>query len=187
MLHIDDEERRFALRVARQSLISFIERGSLISYQTDSPGLLQRRGTFVTLRRRDTGGLRGCRGECRPSRPMIESLVAQTINAATDDPRFPTVRAEEIANLTLKINVLTPLKPIRPGQIVLGRHGLVVVQGRRSGLLLPEVPAYLGLQTPEEFLDALFRKADLPRVQVAEGDIELYAFETVVWGDEDAG
>ena len=185
MLPIGFQERRYALRTVRRSLIEFLCRGVVAEHRTDSPCLLQARGTFVTLRRRDTGQLRGCRGEYCAQRPLIESMIRQAISAATDDPRFPSVVEQEIPTLTIRISALTPLKRIQPDEIILGRHGLVVVQGRRSGLLLPEVPAMFGLGSPAEFLNALFRKAGLPVERPADSEIDLYAFETEAWGDED--
>jgi AmmeMemoRadiSam system protein A len=185
MLPIDDEEKRYALRVARENLIAFLECGTRIGHRAESPGLLQNRGSFVTLRRRNTNDLRGCRGECRPTRPLIDSLIQQTINAATDDPRFSSVRAHEVARLSLRISALGDLRPIHPHQIVLGRHGLVAVHGERSGLLLPEVALHFKLEAPEEFLSAVLRKAGLADVLLPRGELKLYAFETIAWGDED--
>ena len=59
--------------------------------------------------------------------------------AALDDPRFTSVRTEELPDLRIEISVLTPLRPIEPQQIEIGRHGLLILAGRRRGLLLPQV------------------------------------------------
>lgn len=185
MLPIGSQEKRFALQAAWKAVHEFLVSGVVSEYQTDSPCLLQHRGCFVTLRRRESGELRGCRGECRPRRPMIESVIRQTISSATDDSRFPGVTEEELPSLTIRISALTPLKRISLDEIVLGRHGLVIVQGRRSGLLLPEVPRLFGLRTPTEFLEALDRKAGITTERAEEDELELYAFETEAWGDED--
>ena len=186
MLTINPQERGFALQAARSALDVFLARGVVPQFQTGSPSLLQLRGSFVTLRRRDTRELRGCRGECRPSRPLIESVIQQTLCSATDDSRFPPVTAEEVTLLTIRISALTPLERTEPDAIVLGRHGLVIVKGRRSGLLLPEVPAQFGLQTVDEFLDAIYRKAQLGHRHVADDEIELFSFETEAWGDDES-
>lgn len=186
MLSINPQERGFALQTARSALVTFLARGVVPEFRTSSQSLLQLRGSFVTLRRRDTGELRGCRGECRPSRPLMESVIQQTLCSATDDSRFPPVTAEEVARLTIQISALTPLERIQPDAIVLGRHGLVIVKGRRSGLLLPEVPVYFGLQTTDEFLDAIYRKAQLGRRKMTDDDVELYSFETEAWGDDES-
>jgi AmmeMemoRadiSam system protein A len=186
MLTINLQERAFALKAARSALTAFLAGGAEPMVRTDSPALLQLRGSFTTLRRRDTGELRGCRGECRPTRPLIESVIQQTITSATDDFRFSPVTVEEVARLTIRISALTPLQRIEPEAIELGRHGLVVVKGRQSGLLLPEVPAHFGIQTIDEFLDAVYRKAQLDPRRVSDDDVELYSFETEAWDDHDS-
>jgi uncharacterized protein len=186
MLRIGYREQGLALQVARRALREFLIRGVVSRYLTSAPSLLQVRGTFVTLRTRDTGELRGCRGECHPLRPLIESVIRQTISSATDDSRFTSVTEEEVESLTIRISALSPLNRIEPDEIVVGRHGLVIVRGKCSGLLLPEVPAMFGLRSAEEFLAALYRKARIPR-EPATGVIdELYAFETESWGDDDS-
>jgi AmmeMemoRadiSam system protein A len=185
MLPIGSRERWYALRIARQAMLEHLRRGITVEHQSNSACLLQLRGAFVTLRRRDTGELRGCRGEYRPQRPLIESVIRQAIASATDDPRFPAVEEPEVPCLSIRINALTALRRIESREIDLGRHGLVVQQGRRSGLLLPEVPRLFGLRTPEEFLKALYRKAGLPHEAATHDDVELFAFETEAWGDDD--
>ena len=185
MLPIGPQERRFALQAARKALHEFLGSGVVSEYPITSPCLLQHRGCFVTLRLRESGELRGCRGECRPIHPLMESMMRQAISSATDDSRFSSVTEDELPQLTIRISALTPLKPIRPNEIVLGRHGLLVIQGRRSGLLLPEVPKRFGLRTPAEFLEALHCKAGITTKRAEEEDLELHAFETEAWDDED--
>jgi len=183
MLPIGTAERRFALQAARRVLQEFLRDGVVSDCPTDAPCLLQHRGTFVTLRNRDSGQLRGCRGECRPLRPMIESVIRQAISSATDDARFPSVASEELPDLSIRISALSRLRPIEPEEIVLGKHGLLIVQGQCSGLLLPEVPRLFGLKTRAQFLIALFRKAKIPSEPGLQTDFQLYAFETEAWDD----
>ena len=185
MLPIGPQERRFALEAARKALREHLGDGVISEYSTSSPSLLQHRGSFVTLRLRESGELRGCRGECRPIRPLMESVIRQTISSATDDSRFPSVTVDELPRLTIRISALTPLKRIGPDEIILGRHGLLIIQGRRSGLLLPEVPKRCGLRTPGEFLEALLLKAGITANGSEIKGLELHAFETETWDDED--
>ena len=185
MLPISPEERRFALQAVRKALQEHLASRELCGYRTSCPSLLQHRGSFVTLRRRESGELRGCRGECGANRPLIESVIRQAISSATNDSRFPGVTEDELPGLTIRISALTPMQRIRPSEIVLGRHGLMVVQGSHSGLLLPEVPRRFGLRTPAEFLGALCRKAGIATETLQEDQIELMAFETEAWDDGD--
>ena len=103
MLPIGPQERRFALEAARKALREHLGDGVISEYSTSSPSLLQHRGSFVTLRLRESRELRGCRGECRPIRPLMESVIRQTISSATDDSRFPSVTVDELPRLTIGI------------------------------------------------------------------------------------
>ncbi len=185
MLPIGPQERRFALEAARNALREYLGRGVVSEYPTSSPCLLQLCGSFVTLRLRKSGELRGCRGECRPIRPLIESVIRQAISSATNDSRFPSVTEDELPRLTVRISALTPLKRIGADEIVIGRHGLLIIQGRQSGLLLPEVPKRFGLRTPAEFLEALLCKAGISTQRLEDENLELHAFETEAWDDEE--
>ena len=52
------------------------------------------------------------------------------IAAATKDPRFPPVKAQELENIVIEISVLTPKKKIKDWQeIQLGKHGGVIEKG----------------------------------------------------------
>jgi uncharacterized protein (TIGR00296 family) len=79
--------------------------------------------------------------------------------------------------------MLTPLQPIHPDDVVVGRHGLMISKGRQSGLLLPQVPVEWSWGR-EEFLDSVCRKAGLPRDTWKDPDAQLFGFECEVWGEE---
>lgn len=176
------EDKQMLLQLARQTLNDYLREGELPHWQTDSPALLQPCAAFVTLRR-DSGQLRGCRGECVARRPLVESVVHMAIASATDDPRFPPVTIDEVPHVHIEISVLTPLKPIQPEQVVVGQHGLMIVRGRYAGLLLPEVPVAFGWDRGE-FLKGLCRKAGLPLDAWKATDVQLYGFEADAWGEE---
>jgi len=95
---------------------------------------------FVTLHLH--GQLRGCIGTVTPrGEPLAQNVVAMARAAAVEDPRFPPLRPDELADVDLEISVLGPLVPVeRPDEIVVGRDGLLVEEGFRRGLLLPQVP-----------------------------------------------
>jgi AmmeMemoRadiSam system protein A len=180
---LSGEDKRLLLRVARMTLEDYLRDGALAEIDVESPALLAQRAAFVTLWRRETDELRGCRGECIPQRPLIESVTLMSIAAAVDDPRFPPVQYDELANLRIEINALSPPHPIRPDEVVVGRHGLMIVRGRHAGLLLPEVPERFGWERVE-FLDALCHKAGLPHSAWAMPDTHLFGFESEAWAEE---
>ncbi|MCK5900807.1 AMMECR1 family protein, partial [bacterium] len=102
------------------------------------------------------------------------------ISAAVDDSRFPQVKLNELANLLIEINVLTPMFIITPDNVVVGKHGLLLSKGSSRGLFLPEVAVSRGWDRLT-FLDELCRKADLPRGSWRDADAELQAFESESW------
>lgn len=176
------EEKQILLRLARQTLEDCLSQGKAPGPDTNSPALLEHRASFVTLTERDSGELRGCRGEYRACQPLIESVAQMSIASATDDPRFPPVTLEELGAIRIEINVLTEPVSILPDQIVVGRHGLLIKSGYHSGLLLPEVPVQYGWNQ-EEFLVWLCRKAGLPENGWTAPDARLFGFEAEVWGE----
>ena len=183
VVEIPPESRRTLLEVAREAIAVFLRRGEIPPRRADSPALLQPRATFVTLWRRDVDELRGCRGEPFARRPLIESVAHMAIASATDDPRFPPVTIDEVPGLRIAISALTPLLPIHPEEIDVGRHGLLIVRGRQAGLLLPEVATRYGWSR-EELLVGICEKAGLPEGAWKAMGVELYGFETEEWSEE---
>jgi AmmeMemoRadiSam system protein A len=196
------ERQRFALlAVAKRSLVN-----SLIGHQPPQPAvadavrkglaqgatdlgtedhdqLLAQGACFVTLWRRDTGELRGCRGECSAHQPLASAVGFMALASALDDPRFAAVTAGELADLRIEISVLTPLHPIVPEQVEIGKHGLMIVEGRRRGLLLPQV-AVEHQMNREQYLEAVCWKAGLPADAWRSASPGLWAFETASWTEE---
>ncbi|MEJ2237247.1 MAG: AmmeMemoRadiSam system protein A [Gemmatimonadales bacterium] len=179
---VSPEGRRILLKLARRTLEEYLGKGRLPQFEADLPELLERRATFVTLRECHTGELRGCRGEVVAREPLVESVVRMTIASATDDPRFPPVTIDEVPNLEIEVSALSPFVSILPKDIVVGRHGLMIVKHNNSGLLLPQVPESYGWDR-DEFLAALSVKAGLPKGAWKDPGSELYSFEAEVWGE----
>lgn len=125
----------------------------------DDPALEESRGCFVTLRR--GGELAGCIGYAEGQAPLLDQVGEAARLAATRDGRFEPLRSEDLPSLEIEVSVLSPLEPVAPEEIVVGRDGLVLRGEGRSGLLLPQVAVENGLDR-EGFLRALCRKAGLP-------------------------
>ena len=118
-------------------------------------------GAFVTLKR--GGRLRGCIGTLECRRPLAEEVARVAVGAAREDPRFEPLRASELDDLQVEVSVLGPLEavdPRDPSAIEIGRHGLVVEQGHRRGLLLPQVATEWNWDR-EQFLSQTCVKAGL--------------------------
>jgi uncharacterized protein (TIGR00296 family) len=93
---------------------------------------------------------------------------------------------EELFGMSLEISVLGPLEEVDAfdeSAIVIGRHGLVVEQGHRRGLLLPQVATEWGWDRTQ-FLRQTCRKAMLSDDAWRTG-ARLFRFDAFVFGDEE--
>lgn len=131
------------------------------------PAPLRRRAaTFVTLH--VDGELNGCIGSIDATEPMSVGVARHAWSAAFDDPRLPSLRAEDYQRLAIDVSVLSALVPTdasTPGELIEavrpGVDGLLIQAGRRRGVFLPAV--WATLTTPGRFVTELFVKADLDR------------------------
>ncbi|HUV88555.1 MAG TPA: AmmeMemoRadiSam system protein B [Anaerolineae bacterium] len=174
-------QREELLALARTAIAEYLKTGEIPEYETGDPILNRRSGTFVTLR--ENSELRGCIGHTRGDQPLYQVVQQMAVAAATEDPRFPPLKPEELDQVTLEISVLSPFRRVTDtGQIQVGTHGLMIFADGHQGLLLPQVPVEQGWDR-EEFLENLCLKAGLaPDCQARQP--ALYAFTAVVFGEE---
>ena len=139
---LTDEERKTLLRLSRDALYGLLKTHQFkpdLSQYSITEQLKEEAGVFVTLTKH--GKLRGCIGYVEGIKPVWESVIDNTRNAAFEDPRFPRVSMKEFKDISIEISVMTPLRLIKSvDEIVVGQHGLVIRKGYHSGLLLPQVP-----------------------------------------------
>ncbi len=172
-------ERSELLAIARRAVETCLREGR-VPGESPAPGILTAPGAaFVTIHAGED--LRGCIGYTEAAAPLYRTVQECAVAAATEDPRFPPVTLRELPRLTFEISVLSPLFPIRPEEVEIGVHGLLIAKGGRRGLLLPQVPVEWGWGR-EEFLRQLCRKAGLPADAWREG-ATLYAFTAEVFGE----
>jgi AmmeMemoRadiSam system protein A len=136
-------------------------------------------GAFVTLKRH--GELRGCIGYVLPHRPLVEAVAENGINAAIHDPRFPPLQADELSGLEVEVSVLTPPQPIASYRdFRVGEEGIILDQGGRSAVFLPEVATEQGWGR-EQTLNHLARKAGLPEDAWKRPDARFRTFRAQVF------
>ncbi len=172
------EERTELLSIAHQSILAAVAEQQA-DIQVSSGHLLEPRGAFTTLHLK--GRLRGCVGYIFPVLPLYRTVAETAVAAALNDTRFLPVSPEEAPRLSIEISVLSPLFPIGPEEVDIGRHGLLVALGGRRGLLLPQVPIDLGWDR-ETFLGETCRKAGLPANAWQHG-ATLQAFTAEIFSD----
>lgn len=177
---LSEEDRLALLQFARQSVRNAVTRSAIVSHVSHEGIFARICRVFVTLYVR--GKLRGCIGVVEAHETLGESVAHCAAGAALHDPRFSPVRAEELDHLQIEISLLSQPVPIRPEEIELGRHGLLVVKDRQRGLLLPQVALEHHLDR-ESFLAETCRKASLPRDAWKSGSVEVFGFTCEVFSD----
>ncbi|HUT74932.1 MAG TPA: AmmeMemoRadiSam system protein A [Armatimonadota bacterium] len=182
---LTEAQQRKLLRLARRAIEQYVRNRVVVKATEDDPRLTQPRGVFVTLRHGKA--LRGCIGDLEGSKPLYLNVRDKAIASATQDFRFEPVRGEEIAALDLEISVLSPLQQVEdPSTLVAGKHGVMVSQGSRAGVYLPQV-ATEQRWSCEEMLNHLCEsKAGLPADAWRMG-AELHCFTAQVFGEKELG
>ena len=170
---LSEEERNAILALARQALTEAVCDGRLLAPFPTAGIFSMRCGVFVTLHVR--GKLRGCIGVIDGREPLGESIVRCTASAALQDPRFTQMQPEEVAQSEIEVSLLSPLQRILPEEIAVGKHGLVVEQGMRRGLLLPQVAVEHHLDR-ERFLEETCHKAGFARDAWKDAETAIYGF-----------
>jgi MEMO1 family protein len=141
-------------------------RGEQPTLPADVAEELRRPGAcFVTLRRQ--GGLRGCIGSPEAWRPLAVDVTENAAKAAFEDPRFPPLAEQELADLDICVSVLTAPRPVTfcdesdlLRQLRPRIDGLIIEAWANRALFLPAV--WEVLAEPAAFLGELKRKAGLP-------------------------
>jgi uncharacterized protein len=173
------EERALLLHLAHDSIVSALE-GRVISLDPPTPHLSELRGTFASLYLH--GELRGCVGYVVPTSPLYQTVAETARAAAFEDNRFPPVSRDEAPHLEIELSILSPPESINADAIEIGRHGLLISQHGRRGLLLPQVAAEHQWDR-HTFLEQTCRKAQLPPDAWQKG-ATLQAFTAEIFGDK---
>jgi uncharacterized protein (TIGR00296 family) len=186
------EEGTYAVKLARKAIEAFLKDGSKKAPDDAPEPFKEKLGVFVTLKMHPSNELRGCIGFPTPFTSLAEGIVGAAISAATEDPRFPPVKKEELDKLVIDVSVLTKPEEIkakptdRKKEVKVGRDGLVIEMGHSSGLLLPQVPIEQKWDE-EEFLAHTCWKAGLPPDSWLSDNVKLYKFQAQVFAEESPG
>jgi uncharacterized protein len=151
-------------------------------------------GVFVTLNYIDNDKqqhLRGCVGFPIAEKTLYRSIIDSSIAAATQDPRFPPVDKNELAEIVFEVSILTPPKEVKVqnpmeylNAIKIGQDGLILAWRHGSALLLPQVPVELNWDV-EEYLANLCYKAGAPPDIWLMPDSKIYSFQANIYRESD--
>jgi len=182
---LNDSQRKRLLQIARESITSYVKDRKRKDFTEKDPILNQSMGAFVTLR--ENGNLRGCIGNMVGQGPLYRTVADMAVEAATGDPRFPTLSTGEIEKIDIEISVLSPLKKVASHEeIKIPGHGVLVRCPTGGGVYLPQVAVECGWNK-EEFLTSLCgEKAGIAPDAWKKPGTDLYVFTAEVFGENPA-
>jgi len=186
---LSDSDGVVLVKTARKAVTEFLSNGDRIKLESDLEEKFSfNSGVFVTLNNSD--GLRGCIGFPMPEKKLSHAIIEGAIAAATEDPRFPSVKTIELNDIVFEVTVLTPPVEIDVSdpmeyleKIKVGRDGLIIRHSFSSGLLLPQVPVEYGWNV-EEFLQHTCEKAGLARDTWKNESVKIEKFEGIIFKEE---
>ncbi|MBN2222769.1 MAG: AmmeMemoRadiSam system protein A, partial [Vallitaleaceae bacterium] len=177
----EEYERRIAkeddfIRLARKSIETYVRTGRKLDideaeFSADFLRVAKemRKGVFVSIHKDEQ--LRGCIGTIEASNScLLEEILYNSISACSHDPRFHPVEEEELRDLVINVDILEEAEPIDSyTQLDPKKYGVIVTQGYKRGLLLPNLPDILDVHMQ---LDIAKQKAG-----ITGGKVELARFE----------
>jgi len=186
---LSDSDGVVLVKTARKAVTEFLSNGNRIKLESDLKEKFSfNSGVFVTLNNPD--GLRGCIGFPMPEEKLSHAIIEGAIAAATEDPRFPSVKTNELNDIVFEVTVLTsPVEIVVTDpteyleKIKVGRDGLIIRHSFSSGLLLPQVPVEYGWNV-EEFLQHTCEKAGLSRDTWKNESVKIEKFEGIIFKEE---
>ena len=171
--------------LARQSVETYITDGRRMKLPAAGAGnaagaddgipeemLRTRAGAFVSIH--EHGQLRGCIGTILPVTSCVaEEIIRNAVSAATEDPRFMPIEADELPWLEISVDVLGEPEPIdSPDQLDVKRYGVIVTKDGRRGLLLPDLD---GVDTVARQISIAKQKAGIGPGE----EVQLQRFEVI--------
>ena len=160
------------VNLATQAVHAYVLSGRVLPLPSPvPPEFAARAGVFVSIKK--AGQLRGCIGTFSPTQEtQAQEIIANAIKAASEDPRFPPVSEAELDSLVLSVDVLSEPEACTEDQLDPSRFGVIVQNGWRRGLLLPDLE---GVVSVEEQVSIARRKARIAPEEPA--DISRFTVE----------
>lgn len=173
------------LLIARDSISSAM--GLPHGVEFSSPWLQQQGASFVTLQQ--DLKLRGCIGTLEPHRSLLHDVRANAQSAAMLDPRFPSLKPQELDHTIIEVSVLTPKVPLLFAsetdvheQLLPGIDGILIEYGHLRGTFLPQV--WDQLPGKIEYMRQLKMKVGLPQDFWSE-HLKIYRYRVTKWSEAD--
>ncbi|HWR38146.1 MAG TPA: AmmeMemoRadiSam system protein A [Patescibacteria group bacterium] len=160
----------FPVTLARNSLQYYLSHHKIMPVPLELPEKAQRAaGVFVSLKK--DGELKGCIGTFAPTQENVAAeIIHNAISAGTRDPRFPAVKASELPEMDISVDILSPAEPVdEMTQLDPKIYGIIIRCDQRSGLLLPDLD---GVDTVDQQIAIAMQKAGIH----AGEEVEMFRF-----------
>jgi AmmeMemoRadiSam system protein A len=188
VIELNREQQVRLLQLARRVLAGYFnQENSTENYLKDFSDEIfkEKCGAFVTIH--INRGLRGCIGNIKGVKNIPETVMEMSLASAFRDPRFPPLSREEFENIDLEISIMTPIEEVSDiSDLVIGRDGLIISNGLRTGLLLPQVATEQNWDL-DTFLEHTCYKAGLPGDAWKWKDTKIEKFSAQVFGEIELG
>jgi uncharacterized protein len=161
---LSDKHRQLLKKLAKDSIEYGLtnQRPFFVDLSTMPEELIEYRATFVTLEINNQ--LRGCIGMLEAQRALAEDVVANSYAAAFSDSRFPAVKNDELANISIHISILNPAVQLNIQsetdlitQLQADIDGLIIEDNSHRATFLPSV--WQSLPRAKDFVHHLKIKA----------------------------
>ena len=185
-MELSAEEKKILLKAARDSIQTLFNHKPLPKVDlAKHPVFNLHAGAFVTL---TLGGkLRGCIGYIISEGPLFKTVCDAAIQAASSDPRFYPLTEAEFEKIEIEISILSEPFPMKKyDDIIIGKHGLILNEKGRRGLLLPQVPVEYNMNR-DEYLSALCQKAGFDKDFWKERTLNISMFTATVFSEKEMG
>lgn len=161
-LYFTEAEKADMIKTAKKTTEMYVKTGVINKGEYHSKKLDRRLACFVTIK--DGDELRGCIGTIEPVDTLYNSIIENSISAATRDPRFKPIKERELVNLKYEVSVLSVPELIKPESVdslfsAIKGKGVIINKDMRRGVYLPQVWEHF--KSEGDFLSSLCQKAGL--------------------------
>jgi len=150
------------VKLAKQAVEAFVRNKEVIKppSKINKDLLSKKSGVFVSIYNQKN--LRGCIGTYLPTKDNIAEEIISNAISATQDPRFPPIKEEELPNLRYEVYILEPPQPVKDiSELDPQKYGILVKSldfPFKSGLLLPGLE---GIKSKEQQIFIACQKAGI--------------------------
>jgi len=171
---VSELQADYLIKLARNAVEQYIETNKKITPTLKDQELNEEAGVYVTLKSFPEEELRGEIGYPYPMGEISSNIIDNAISAALHDPRFPSIKKDELNTIIFEISILSRPKILTVSspedyisKIKIGKNGLII--------------KYWGAK---EFLCQTCQKAGLPKEMWKRPTVEIYTFEAEIIKEE---